>query len=107
MPVTVTDLPPWLAMITPVALMMGAVIAGRFGVGRVVSTTLVAVALAAGIWVLLRGVGASCAIDESECIGATAAAYIYGFFWLMAASLSVALILRADAAGKRGSESTH
>ncbi len=104
---TVTDLPLWLVGTTPLALMASAVIAARFEFGRTVSIALSAFAFAAGIWVLLRGVDASCAIDESECLGARAVAYIYGFFWLMAASLSVALILRADAAGKRGSESTH
>ncbi len=104
---TVTDLPLWFVGITPLALMASAVIAARFGFGRTVSIALSAVAFAAGIWVLLRGVDASCAIDESECLGATATAYMIGFFWLMAAVLSVALILRTGAAGKLGSESTH
>jgi len=105
--VTVVDFPLWLVVVAPSVLMVGIAVAARFWLGRAFSICLSAFAVAGGAWVLTRGVGASCAIDESECIGATGTAYLIGFFWLMAATLSVASILRAGVAGKLGSESTN
>ncbi|WP_428426507.1 hypothetical protein [Pararhizobium sp.] len=101
------DLPFWLVIVAPPALMIGIAVAERFGLGRAFSISLSAFALAGGVWVLTHSVNASCVVNESECIGATGTAYLIGFFWLMAATLSVASILRAGVAGKLGSESTH
>jgi hypothetical protein len=104
---TVAQIPLWLVVAAPLVLLAAIAIAARLGLGRVLSLCLSASALAGGAWVLTSGVDASCAIDESECVGATATAYMIGFIWLMAAALSVASLLRAGIAGKLGSESTN
>ncbi|MDO6964908.1 hypothetical protein [Rhizobium alvei] len=104
---TEAQIPLWFVGAAPMVVLAGMTIAARLGLGLVLSLCLSAFALAGGVWMLISGVNASCAIDESECVGATATAYVIGFIWLMAAALSVASQLRAGIAGKLGSESTN
>jgi hypothetical protein len=62
-------------------------------------------ALGVGAWLLSRGLGVSCAIDESECIGATVVAYGIAAAWLVAAVISLVVVSRVRSAKKFGSES--
>ncbi|RJG43427.1 MULTISPECIES: hypothetical protein [unclassified Mesorhizobium] len=93
-----------LVFIAPFAVMFVAVWGTRRGNHRFLAAFGAAISMVLGGALLVSGVDASCAINESECIGATATAYLIGLIWLIAFVVSVVLISRAKAVNNLRSE---
>lgn len=73
-----------ITLIAPAVLIIGSAIGLRFGLPLWIALSITGIVLALGGYALRGGVNQSCLIDESECVGATATAYVISAFWFMA-----------------------
>ncbi|TPL45333.1 hypothetical protein [Mesorhizobium sp. B2-4-6] len=76
--------PLFLTVVAPIVLFVGSAVGLRFGLPLSLAVSFDAVVLVVAGCFLHQGVQQSCLIAESECIGATATAYIVSGFWFMA-----------------------
>ncbi|WP_147448179.1 hypothetical protein [Mesorhizobium sp. YM1C-6-2] len=88
-----------LVVVVPVAMMLAAGLSPRLGLGRFAAVTVVVLSLIGAGLIWLSGLRATCGINESECLGATATTYLVGLFWLMAFATSIISISRTKAVG--------
>jgi hypothetical protein len=77
----------WLALVAflPIVIWVGLALGLQHGLPLWTVGVGSCAALACGVSQLLSGVSQSCAIDESECLGASAVAYGIGFMWSLIA----------------------
>jgi hypothetical protein len=68
----------------PIALMGGSVVGLRYGLPLWLAVLFDVIVLVGAGYFLRAGVQEGCLIDQSECIGTTATAYMIAVFWLAA-----------------------
>lgn len=83
-------------LIAPAVQIIGSAVGLRFGLPLWIALSITGIVLAVGGYALREGVNQSCLIDESECIGAIASAFVVSAFWFMAV-----IVLMVSAARNR------
>ncbi|WP_395448641.1 hypothetical protein ACHMW7_28150 [Aminobacter sp. UC22_36] len=75
-----------LMIVAPLAATLATILLTSGGKHRVICAALTLSTLLVCGYLLVTGVTNSCEIDESECVGSTATAYIVAVLWLMSAA---------------------
>ena len=75
-----------LMIVAPLAATLATILLTSGGRYRFICAALTLSALLVCGYLLFTGVTNACAIDESECVGSTATAYLVAALWLMSAA---------------------